>query len=62
MNFTDFHHALLLLFVCSTGENWYVVMFDTMKQVSGYSVWYFVIFVVLVQIIMINLFILIILS
>lgn len=29
-NFSDFHHAYLLLFRCSTGEDWYKVMFDTM--------------------------------
>ena len=31
LNFSNFHHAILLLFICSTGENWYMVMFDTMK-------------------------------
>jgi len=30
-NFKDFHHAFLLLFRCSTGEDWYKVMFDTME-------------------------------
>lgn len=31
-NFTDFHHAFLLLFRCSTGEDWYKFMFDTMED------------------------------
>lgn len=30
-NFSNFLHALMLLFKCSTGENWYLVMFDTSK-------------------------------
>lgn len=47
-NFHNFHNALLLLFMCSTGENWYLVMFDTVKQISPFSVWFFVFFVVMV--------------
>jgi len=47
-NFKNFHSAFILLFQCSTGENWYIVMFDTRKQVSPYTVWYFIFFVVLV--------------
>lgn len=35
INFNNFHQAFLLLFVCSTGENWYIIMFDVMKGVSG---------------------------
>lgn len=29
-NFSDFHHSFELLFRCSTGEDWYKIMFDTM--------------------------------
>ena len=29
-NFRDFHHALQMLFICLTGENWYYYMFASM--------------------------------
>lgn len=30
-NFTDFHHSLETLFIITTGENWYVYMFESIK-------------------------------
>ena len=28
VNFSNFHQSLLLLFRCSTGEDWWVIMYD----------------------------------
>ncbi|CAD8189628.1 unnamed protein product [Paramecium octaurelia] len=61
-NFSDFHHSFELLFRCSTGEDWYKVMFDTMQDGQGYYCIFFIIFIVIQQYIMLNLFILIILD
>ena len=30
-NFSNFHNAIILLFRCATGEDWYRVMFDLRK-------------------------------
>jgi len=30
LNFMNFNQAMLLLFRCASGENWYLVMFDVM--------------------------------
>lgn len=30
-NFSDFNSAMVLLFRCATGENWWVVMYDLFK-------------------------------
>lgn len=35
INFSNFGMAFLTLFKCSTGENWYLIMFDTMKTKSS---------------------------
>lgn len=61
-NFNDFHHALLLLFRCTTGEDWYLVMYDVMYSSNYLYCIYFIIFVVIMQRIMLNLFVLIILD
>ncbi|CAD8085687.1 unnamed protein product [Paramecium sonneborni] len=61
-NFNDFHHALILLFRCTTGEDWYLLMYDIMNKVNYYYCAYFIIFVVIMQRIMLNLFVLIILD
>ncbi|CAD8079150.1 unnamed protein product [Paramecium primaurelia] len=61
-NFQDFHHSFLLLFRCATGEDWYIIMFDTMQDGQGYYCIFFIIFIVIQQYIMLNLFILIILD
>ncbi|CAD8085427.1 unnamed protein product [Paramecium sonneborni] len=61
-NFSDFHHSFQLLFRCSTGEDWYKVMFDTIQDGQGYYCIFFIIFIVIQQYIMLNLFILIILD
>jgi hypothetical protein len=31
MNFTNFHHAMIILFRMSTGEDWPTIMYDTMN-------------------------------
>lgn len=61
MNFSNFHKAFILLLQCSTGEDWLDAMYTTMEEVSQWSWLYFVVFVILIQFIMINLFILVIL-
>ncbi|CAD8053314.1 unnamed protein product [Paramecium primaurelia] len=61
-NFNDFHHALILLFRCTTGEDWYLLMYDIMNKAGYYYCSYFIIFVVIMQRIMLNLFVLIILD
>ena len=30
-NFSNFGYAMLILFRCATGEDWYVIMFDLFK-------------------------------
>lgn len=61
-NFQDFHHAFLLLFRSSTGENWFLVMFDTMADGNGYYCVFWIIFILIQQYIMLNLFVLIVLD
>jgi hypothetical protein len=70
-NFNNFQEAFLLLFVLSTGENWPLVMYDTRRSApncgphtcgSKYSTVYFMMFVLVVQRIMLNLFVLVIIE
>mmetsp|Transcript_24520 Transcript_24520/g.21693 ORF Transcript_24520/g.21693 Transcript_24520/m.21693 type:complete len:87 (-) Transcript_24520:213-473(-) len=30
-NFSNFGNAMILLFRCSTGEDWHIIMYDTMR-------------------------------
>lgn len=46
-NFNNFHEALLLLFRCTTGEDWYLLMYDVMDKTNNYYSAYFIIFVVI---------------
>ena len=72
MNFTTFSYSLVMMLRLSTGEDWPVVMFDCMNTdencipgVNCGTRWafvFYIIFVVIQQYIMVNLFILIILQ
>ena len=71
-NFKHFGSSFLLLFSIATGEDWNRVMYDCSKtepnciegQTCGsqYAPLYFIVFVILVQQIMLNLFILVIIQ
>ena len=60
-NFQNFGNALLILFRCSTGEDWYKVMGDLSRKTS-YAYGYFLSFLLICNFIMLNLFILIIIQ
>ena len=70
MNFNNFGKAIIMLFRCSTGEDWNRVMFDLSKTApnctegvdcgSSYSYLYFISFNIICSLIMLNLFILVI--
>lgn len=70
-NFSTFSSAFVLLFRCSTGEDWYKVMFDTTRLEpyctpnvncgSPYYIFFFIVYIVMIQFIMLQLFILVIL-
>lgn len=62
VNFSDFHHSFVILFRSQTGEDWQKVMFDTMYRGSFYNVIFWIVFIVIQEFIMLNLFILIILD
>ena len=64
-NFNNFYESFVLLFRMSTGENWFGVMFDCGRTRGGgnkYSEMYFIVFIVVQQYIMLNLFVLIIIN
>lgn len=59
-NFADFKMAMLILFRCSTGEDWNAIMFDCgVQQSLIISQIYFMSFITLVMFIMLNLFIMV---
>jgi len=71
-NFTNWGKSFLLLFIIATGENWPVLMYDCMKTppnctdgvdcgTSNAPIFY-IVFVILVQNVMLNLFILVIIQ
>ena len=71
MNFSNFGLAMLMLFRISTGEDWNMVMYDTMDKgnckfgtqcVSAFAPLYFISFVLICTFVMLNLFVLIILQ
>ena len=71
MNFANFGHAILMLFRIATGEEWNLVMNDTMNPancldesqcVSAFSPLYFISFILICSYVMLNLFVLIILQ
>jgi hypothetical protein len=56
-NFSNFGRAMMTLFRCSTGEDWYSIMFDCGKSVNMFlSQFYFLSFITLVVFVMLNLF------
>ena len=56
-NFENFGKAMLILFRCSTGEDWYNIMFDCGKAVNMLLAQvYFLSFITLVVFVMLNLF------
>ena len=59
VNFKDFGNSYLLMFRMSTGEDWHLIMYDCMEVNKLYS-YLFIIYVILIQYIMVNLFILVI--
>jgi len=60
-NFTNFGFAMITLFRCSTGEEWYFFMFET-AEVTPWSYLFFITFILITSFIMLNLFILIVLQ
>jgi hypothetical protein len=71
-NFNRFGESFLFLFVIATGENWNMLMYDCNKTLPGcepgrtcgtsFAPVFFIIFVLFVQNIMLNLFILVIIN
>ena len=59
-NFNNFGSAMLFTIVISTGESWNGVMYDAMKSGNLVAVVYFFTFIILAQLVMMNLFIMII--
>ena len=61
VNFKTFGHSFLLMFRMSTGEDWHLIMYDC-TQVSFYYSLYFIFYIIFVQYILVNLFVLIIMK
>ncbi|CAD8183288.1 unnamed protein product [Paramecium octaurelia] len=61
-NFKNFHHALLTLFRCTTGEGQYQIIYDIMESHGAVHCLFFVVFSIAIQRIMLNLFILIVIQ
>ncbi|KAL4477028.1 hypothetical protein ABPG72_011725 [Tetrahymena utriculariae] len=61
-NFSNFHRAFILLFRMSTGEDWYLVMYDTFNAKGVYGILFFVSFYTIQSYILMNLFVLIIMN
>jgi hypothetical protein len=59
-NFNNFGRAMIFTIVVSTGESWNGVMYDAMKNGDFIAVLYFFTFIILAQLVMMNLFIMII--
>ena len=60
INFKNFGNSFLMMFRMSTGEDWEYIMYDVMVHSTLYA-FIFIIYVVVIQYIMINLFVLVIL-
>ncbi|CAD8184566.1 unnamed protein product [Paramecium pentaurelia] len=61
-NFQDFHHSFILLFLSQTGLDWNRIMYDTMNYGSYYNALFWVVFILIQNFVMLNLFILIVLD
>ena len=57
-NFNDFHHALVTLFRCSTGEDWHLIMYYHAKQPGKklVSILFFLFYIFLTSIVMLKVF------
>ena len=72
MNFWNFGQAIIMLFRCSTGEDWHKVMYDLSRTGDNctegencgtvFSFLYFISFNIICSLIMLNLFILVIIQ
>ena len=70
MNFSNFGMAIIMLFRCSTGEDWHIAMFDCVRPRrcidgtsncgSAYAYLFFIAFNVICQLVMLNLFVMVI--
>ena len=60
VNFKNFGNSFLMMFRMSTGEDWHLIMYDCMAHNTIYQL-FFILYVVLIQYIMVNLFVLVIL-
>ena len=58
-NFINFGNSYIMMFRMSTGEDWHLIMYDCMEDNKMYFI-YYVIYVVLIQWVLINLFVLVI--
>lgn len=62
-NFSNFGKAMITLFRCSTGEDWYTIMYDTnQSQNLAVCIVYFISFISITTFIMLNLFIMVIIQ
>ncbi|CAD8186158.1 unnamed protein product [Paramecium octaurelia] len=61
-NFSDFHHSFILLFLSQTGLDWNRIMYDTMNNGSNFNALFWVVFILIQNFVMLNLFILIVLD
>lgn len=61
-NFDDFGNAFLAIFIIFTGENWNEMMYDAMRSTTGFAALYFIIVIVLGNIIILQLLVAIVLS
>ena len=73
-NFSNFGYAMILLFRCSTGEDWYKIMFDCTRTTdcvsedgtnncgTSFGFLFFLSFVMICTFVMLNLFVLIIID
>jgi hypothetical protein len=73
LNFMNFHTSLHLLFICTTGENWYVYMFESMYPgytscnnsdtcTSPYNIFFWLIYIFFSQKVFMEMFVLIVLD
>jgi len=62
-NFYNLDQAMILLFRCSTGEDWHKIMFDLYKDKENpfcvFSIYFMTFYIIFVKYIMLNLFILV---
>eukprot|EP00347_Sterkiella_histriomuscorum_P005312 403357086 len=62
INFDDFFNAFITIFIVLTGENWDAIMYDFTRAKGSIAILFFVSFVVIGQLILLNLFLAILLK